>query len=117
MLVIRAAQMRAMEDARLYDWLREFLAAQYPEEIAGADPDWLHRLLTTAIERARSYGFETQAEIGRYAHVAFLAGPHFDAAFPWAARTLEDKTLTNNAARLDRLESSVLDYLDTADVH
>jgi hypothetical protein len=78
-------------------------------------PDWTRQLLPEdqlafvrhGVDRARSYGFETELEIARYLHVMHDLGRAFDESpqHPWAASLLRDAQLTP-AEKMDRLRDA-----------
>jgi hypothetical protein len=77
--------------------LVEHLERAYPdlcrEKGAAGVKDDVRRL----VDRAQDHGFVTEVEIARYAVIAFLFGPEFDAdpAYLWAAKTLDRSTRPN----------------------
>ena len=105
MLVIRAAQMKAFEEAQwsnlvqqLTDHLKEALPGDY-ERLGDAAARSLAR---RAIERGRDYGMETQLDCFRFFNLLFLLGDDFDSE-PWASEILSDRNM-QGSTKLEILE-------------
>ena len=80
-LVIRAAQMKAFEDAdelifrqRVFDHLR----SEYPAAVANLCDDELFRRIELAINWAHRFRFTTQASVLGYIVLMFIVGAKFD---------------------------------------
>lgn len=111
MLVIRRQQIRALAapgiDAyvrRAGDHLRRF----FPEQVAALHPEQVDEAIRHGLDRAESYGLETEKDLLRYLTLMFVFGRSFDAdgKFPWAAEIL--RGAGSAAERTNRLQAAAL---------
>jgi len=73
----------------------------------------LRRLIKRGIELARSYNITTERGCAFFVAGMFMLGSGFDQdpQFPWAARILNDQSVTDQNARVDQLFTTAIDYL------
>ena len=69
--------------------LIEFLAVDFPE-MRQAPHRQMIGFVRQQIERARSYGLETERDLATYAAVAWVMGADFDTAYPYVQQVLQD---------------------------
>jgi len=98
-LQIRPEQLNTLTAAQEADFrrrLRETLREDYPEDCEELGDDRLAVVLNDGIGRARSYGIQTEEDIGLYFDVMFNLAYNFDTnrKYPWAAKILKDTALT-----------------------
>ncbi len=108
MLVIRPEQMKAFADAGH----RQFAAdachhcrLRHPDICISWDDGELHAIVDNGLRRARSYGFETAADLIRFLDLAMTQGVDFDES-DWAAPILSLRQYLPKA-RLDLLFRTV----------
>jgi len=73
----------------------------------------LRRLITEGMKTARSYNITSERGVVLYTALMFLLGSGFDKdpQFPWAASILNDESITNEAAKVDRLYKDSMTFL------
>ena len=104
MLVIREEQMRAMARAALPQWVTKHLKQFFPQQCAALGDNGMRERVSLGIDRAVSYGFESEVQISQYLDLMFAFGPDFDtdSALSWPQPILSDPTLSADA-RMERL--------------
>jgi hypothetical protein len=73
--------------------LLAFLHTQFPDSLE-IPPQELADAVRFMLEKAVSYGFETEVDQVNYVVTAYLLGLHFDTEFPAATEVLTDSALT-----------------------
>lgn len=66
------------------------------------------------MKKAESHGFTSERSIRIYTELMLMLGSSFDTdpQLPWAAELLNDETITNEVARIDRLQDKAWAYVD-----
>jgi hypothetical protein len=113
-LVIRTEQMRILEDDGLRRWICDYLRKAYPSQVARLSAAALGGLMERAIKEARRHGFQEGADIRKYAHVVFLAGPELSDNLPWARKLLASQDFHHSGARARALEDAAIRHLEMA---
>ncbi len=104
-LVIRDEQWKAFEgDAakQFEDQLVTAMLASWPEVCAPLGRSGSRARVQAALEKAKGHGFEENAEISRFVHLAFCAGEEFDTATGWGPNILGWEV--SNREKLSALE-------------
>jgi len=72
------------------------------------------RLIRHALESAKKYNISSDRGIMLYTGLMFMLGGGFDKdpQFPWAASVLNDESITNEAAKVDRLYKEAMAFLE-----
>jgi hypothetical protein len=117
MLVIRDAQFKAFEEAALAQFeerMLGYLAESFPKQSALLGPGQMRRVVALGLERCAHYGHLTEREIYFYLTLMLMLGSWFDEdpQLPWCAAGLTDPSIVHPSARLNRLHSETMDYLD-----
>jgi hypothetical protein len=93
MLLIRAAQMQALEEAAvapIYEArMVEYLRGRHAKAVAGLSADDLLALVRRLSERARSYGANGFPAAAQFLELAMMFGADFGSE-PWAAAILSE---------------------------
>ena len=86
----------------------------YPQKAAYVGREPLETLIRGTLERGRALGFSTRRHAALLVILALAFGHGYasDLLYPWIARTLNDRTITDPAARADRLTRRALAWLD-----
>jgi hypothetical protein len=117
MLVIRAPQFEAFEKAAIGQFERRmlgYLTESFPKQAGLLGPAQMRRVISLGRERAVHYGHQTEREIYFYLTLMLMLGSFFDEdpQLPWAAERLADQSIAHPPARLNRLHSDTMAYLD-----
>jgi len=117
MLVIRDAQIKAFEAealARFEERMLGYLAGSFAKQSALLGPAQMRLVIALGRKRAAEYGHLTEREIYLYLTLMLMLGSWFDQdpQLPWCAAGLTDGSILHPPARLSRLHSQAMDYLD-----
>ena len=76
----------------------------------------LRKLIRSAIESAKVYNITSERGIVLFSGLMFMLGSGFDKdpQFPWAHKVLNDKSITDQKIRIDRLYKEAMAFLDNA---
>ncbi|HUT32676.1 MAG TPA: hypothetical protein VNE39_04275 [Planctomycetota bacterium] len=119
MLRIRPKQVKAFEQAaaksfqdRMVEHIREF----FPKHLAILGEPAIREVVGLGIDRGSIHGFITEHDLCLYIDLMLLLGCLFDEdpQYPWAEAILNDKGITDNAARTERLYDEAMAFLDAA---
>lgn len=96
---LNQAELRKFED-RAYQSLQR----HWPDDVAARGEPAARESIRTGIERAKTYGIETERDVLSYINLMYLYGDGFDQdpRVPWAGRILRDPKLAPGA-KIDRL--------------
>jgi hypothetical protein len=74
----------------------------------------LRKLIRDAIESAKAYNITTERGVVLYTTLMFLLGSGFDKdpQFPWAIAVLNDESIPDESARVDRLYKEAMAFLE-----
>ena len=111
MLVIRPAQVAAIERGSLEERLIADLRAELPERCETLGSGATVRLVREAYTRAAACGLTTPPSIALFVRVSLIFGAGFEERHPWAAAALEDRSDPDEAARRKRLQTAALWHL------
>lgn len=97
MLVIRNEQMQAFQTAlqkQFIEKLMPLFTALWPKQTAQLGAGY-RRFIESSIDRAMSYGIETESAIARFVNLCIVWGPDFEKRpeHAWAMRILKDSNL------------------------
>jgi hypothetical protein len=98
MLTIRTQQIQILEEARrrrFVDEMAAHLSRCFAGKRAVADPDRLRATIGEGVEAAQKYGIVSRDDLRRYLEFRTEYGPDFE-QLPWAARILNDPTLSGS---------------------
>ncbi len=101
----------------LPDYLAGLLRRFYPEKFDVQGDKANQDLIRLATETARNrYGFTSARGLTLFTGLAFMLGSGFasDPLYPWAGAVLDNRALTTEDARIDRLYAEALRYLDSS---
>ncbi len=95
-------------------YMRTRLSMIYPEKCLELGEEGVRGLLRAGVEFARSHGLRTERGVVISIVLLLFLGSGFadDPQFPWAAKALSDPSLTDPAARADRLHAAAKEYLE-----
>ncbi|HUA61805.1 MAG TPA: hypothetical protein VML19_23825 [Verrucomicrobiae bacterium] len=112
MLIIRSAQLQALEDRQLEQAALDRAPRFFPELCRGLGKE-LGPTIRKAVRKARGYGFAAQSDALQFVYLALLFGGDFDQDpnLPWAQRVLSDKDPAHRPFRASRLYESALRHL------
>lgn len=117
MLKIRKEQIEVFEQAavrnfedRMVNHLREFT----PRHFRILQETDIRRVVRYGMERAQSHNLTSERSVRLYIEMMFMLGSHFDTdpQAPWAAEILSDRDITDEVARVDRLNDKAWDYVE-----
>jgi hypothetical protein len=113
MLIIRAEQLRILEDDAVCRWIAGYLQASYPEHARAYGRSKFERLVADGFRKARARQIAGAQEVRKFVHVAFVLGPGFpdDPEFAPLKRILDDPKYHNTTVRLRALEDAALEYV------
>lgn len=108
MLLVRAEQMHALQAVmrdRFVEKMLSLLAELWPTQTARMEGGF-RRFVESAINRAFSYGIDTQASVARFINLCMVWGFDFEMRpeHAWALRILRDSNL-RSALKVDELAS------------
>ncbi len=101
MLVIRRAQMEAIQQARdgkLAEWVVQYLRARHPRTLVGLDEPEATRRALVGISRARRHGFATSNAYGEFVAAMLRHTPDFDTHPEFTSRFSPHEGETADAA-------------------
>jgi hypothetical protein len=101
MLIIRKAQMEALNARLVQDFENQVLAdleERFPARCREMGEASLRRLIQAGIRKAGGYGIEAQDDVARVIEVMFEFGENFDerADLAWPCQSLRDPSLTGD---------------------
>ena len=67
-----------------------FLRAVQPKRMQGIGDVAFHELILKSLERARSYGVQSESGLASWLEIVLAHGVEFDTKFPWAAAIIRD---------------------------
>lgn len=110
---LRRAHVEAMDaaaDERLGVRLLAHVRRCFPEEAAGRNDEELRAAIGQALERARSWGFETDLHLCQFVDLSVVLGGGFDVdpRFPWAGEVLRDPAIPDATLRMSTLWARAL---------
>ncbi|MBM4039868.1 MAG: hypothetical protein FJ290_15290 [Planctomycetes bacterium] len=119
MLRIRPKQMKAFEEAAakgFQDRMVEHIGQFFPKHLAVFGEPAIRQAVSLGIDRGSVYGFATEHDLCLYIDLMLLLGSLFDEdpQYPWAEAILNDKGITDNATRAERLYDEAMAFLDDA---
>ena len=117
MLVIRSAQMEAFEAAAIQafeDRTYKHLQKYFPGHCLLLGEEQMRRVIQQGWQKAQSYDLTAECCVRSYIEFMCRLGSGFDAdpLLPWAAEILNDKTVSDQIERGDRLYDKAWDYID-----
>ena len=114
MLVIRQAQLRALEESQFQGWLIEHVRQFFPEWCARQAT--LGPVIAAGLARARGHGFTEAADLCRFVDLGCAFGEHFDedVRLPWASELLHAREIIDATRRMDLLSAAARAQLSTA---
>ena len=115
MLRIRQKQMRALctYGLRKYEErILEHLQDHFPGQCEALSQDRIREAIRFGVNKARSYGFESEGEIGWYIDLMFIFGREFDGdpRLPWAAEILNDDAYLVPSLKVAALQEAVEEH-------
>lgn len=86
----------------------------WPNKYEDLGEQAVRRLIRHALESAKEYKISSDRGIMVYAGLMFMLGGGFDSdpQFPWAAGVLNDESITNEPAKVDRLYKEAMAFLE-----
>ena len=112
MITISATQFEALRDRRVQDLIERLITRfrqRFPDQLGHRSDEQLTKLAHIGMERARGYGFRTEAQIRLFIDLMVLHGPRFDvdSRTIWAGDILNDASLSpaEKFARLDEAQT------------
>jgi hypothetical protein len=116
-LVLRNAQLEAIGRVPrlLYEKaLLKHFGRYYPAECERAGQEQVLELIEYGIERAPTHGYESQREVAFYVNLMLILGCDFDLdpQYPWAGEQLNDFSITDPFARIQRVFQTTIDFLN-----
>lgn len=117
MLVIRPEQMEAFEEAAIRafeDRTYKHLQQYFPGHCLLLGEEQMRRVIQQGWQKAKSYDLTAECCVRSYIEFMCLLGSGFDTdpLLPWAAEILDDKTVSDQIERGDRLYDKAWDYID-----
>lgn len=109
-LTIRSAQISALRDGQLCDWLRQYLRSCYPAKVKKLGREALIELVRVSYQQASRQGFAEPDQLRKYVHISFLLGSGFEERFAWAAQIMGNADYNSELARLRALEDAALQH-------
>ena len=120
MLVIRAAQLDALAEARLHGfrpWMLDHLRSHFGARLWERSDDELSVLIDEGIGRGRAYGVETLPSLCKFIdlHVLFGAGFEDNRDHVWVRRALAGPPGVTPDARVGMMIEHAVAWLDQAE--
>jgi len=86
----------------------------WPKKYEDMGERTVRRLIRHALESAKEYNITSDRGIMVYSGLMFMLGGGFDKdpQFPWAQSVLNDESMTNEAAKVDRLYKEAMAFLE-----
>lgn len=115
MLIIRAAQLKAFEEAALRRFEKEMVAhlrQLAPQHCNAVGEEGLYQVVRTGFKRATNYGLTNRGPVRFYLDLMMMLGSDFDTdpQYPWAAALLKDSAIPDQMDRAERLYEKAMDY-------
>ena len=107
--VFNQAALRSFED-RMVEHLRRFA----PKHFKVLEEKEIRGVIRQSNARAQSHGFTSERSLRFYAELTLMLGMGFDSdpQMPWAAEIINDKELTGERERIDRLYERAWEYVN-----
>jgi hypothetical protein len=115
MLLIRAQQMQAFEQASMARFERRMVAhlrQLAPKHCKAVGEAGLRQVVRVGFARAKDHGFTKRGPVKLYLDLMIMLGSDFDSdpQYPWAAALLDDPDTPDEMARAERLYEKAIDY-------
>jgi hypothetical protein len=115
MPVIRHEQMEELnrrQAEKFEDRMVEHLRETFPEPCQEMGEDALREDIRYGMDRAESYGIESEQDVCNYVNLMMALGRDFDTDRPWARRILTDPDVAGPAERIDALYDEAEGHLE-----
>ncbi|MGH9378975.1 MAG: hypothetical protein ACRD1I_09250 [Terriglobia bacterium] len=114
MFNLRKEQLKIFETVAAKEFEERVLAnlrELFPAPCSKLGAAALAEIARYGIERAKSYGIVAEPDVCKYIGIMLNLGKDFDRnpRYPWAARTLNDASLGDPSARINRLSAEALE--------
>ena len=116
MFEIRDTQMAIFERLQLERFVPDLIVGlrnSFPDELEDVPDKLLWGRIEDGIKRAFDYQLVSLRDVSRFLNLQVVYGWHFDTEHPWMAEYLDDHTVPEPSARLDRLVQASVDKLKT----
>lgn len=118
MIRLTPEQVLALQDEAMHNFANRVvdeLPGYRGPMTVGRSRKTLFRTTTAAIDRAQTFGIETERALFLYVNIATALGAAFDSdpALPWANAILTDETYLGGREKIDDLWNAYLDYCDS----
>lgn len=91
----------------------------FPEKYQALGAENTLKAVRYITEQAKKYGFTTQRNLSLYLGASLMLGSNFDTdpQYPWAIKILHDSQIKHPVKRIDQLDSTIQNYLDSTAGH
>jgi hypothetical protein len=115
MLKINQSQMRVFEQAAVRGFenrMLEYLRTFSPRHFKILTEDEILEVIRHGMKKAQSHGFTSERSLRIFTELMLILGSGFDedVQMPWAAEMLGDEDVTDEPARIDRLDHQARSY-------
>jgi hypothetical protein len=99
---------------RFEDSMVEHIKEFFPKYYEIHKEPLIRKIIQYGVDRAESYGFETQRDTPFFIDLMFLLGSHFDedTQYPWAPKILTNESIADPISRADKLYDTAMEYID-----
>jgi hypothetical protein len=113
-LKVMAQQALAFSSDNFVAGLIQEMTMVYPQKVAYVGDEPLKALIRAGIDQSKAKGLRTVRGVALLSILMFAFGHGCidDPLYPWIGRTLDDETVTDPAARAQRLEKKAITWLD-----
>jgi hypothetical protein len=118
MLTIRREQMAAFDEMQRHQFALEMVAHLHrfaPTHAARLGDSTLYQLARRGLSQAEKHRLTLRGPVRLYIELMVLLGSHFDTdpQYPWAAAILDDRRVTDEMTRADRLQKQAVGFYDS----
>jgi hypothetical protein len=94
--------------------MNERLRRIFPEKYEDLKADGINQLIRTGIESAETYGITAERGLALYILLMYVLGSGFDTdlKYPWIHEILNDKGITNQVNKIDKLHNTEMELLE-----
>ena len=116
MLTLRKEQIDTLADTKAENFetlLLDHLLTFFPQRCSQLGNDAVHKIICSGIEKAESYGFESQRDICKYIDLLFVFGTDFDCRsdLPWSRQLLQDRGTRDSLTQMERICQAAVEHL------
>lgn len=114
MLHIRLTQVQDLERSnrdQFVDFMMLHLLQFFSHQCEKMETESVRRTILVGIEKARTYGIESERDVCKFIDLMFAFGNDYDVRLSWVRKTLNERDPRQSIGRMDRLMTQAQSFL------